>query len=134
MAQLVVDAVAYILERTDTVTTMRLQELAFYSRAQHLAQYGSSSSPKDFEAWRGESTAPEPYALHRGMFLTHPDKLVPDGSSALTDVKRTLVDSVCSALDDTTGIELNEQIYLGSLWLDAREELAPSVPSNMVIT
>ena len=31
MAQTIIDVATYILERTDTVTTMKLQKLAFYS-------------------------------------------------------------------------------------------------------
>ena len=33
MARSVVDVATYILERTDTITTMKLQKLAFYSQA-----------------------------------------------------------------------------------------------------
>lgn len=44
MAQTIIDVATYILERTGTVTTMKLQKLAFYSQAQHLAQYGAPSS------------------------------------------------------------------------------------------
>ena len=58
MAQTIIDVATYILERTGTVTTMKLQKLAFYSQAQHLAQYGSSLFPEDFEAWRGGPVVP----------------------------------------------------------------------------
>ena len=72
MAQTIIDVATYILERTDTVTTMKLQKLAFYSQAQHLAQYGSPLFPEAFQAWRGGPVAPELYALHRGKFLIRP--------------------------------------------------------------
>lgn len=134
MAQSIVDVATYILERTGTVTTMKLQKLAFYSQAQHLAQYGSSLFPEDFEAWRGGPVAPELYALHRGMFLIRPGELMSGDSSALTDAERALIDSVCSALGDMTGAELSERTHLESPWLNAREGLAPSDPSNAVIT
>lgn len=72
MARSVVDVATYILERTDTITTMKLQKLAFYSQAQHLAQYGVQLFPEDFQAWRGGPVVPELYALHRGKFLIRP--------------------------------------------------------------
>ena len=134
MAQSIVDVATYILERTGTVTTMKLQKLAFYSQAQHLAQYGSSLFPEDFEAWRGGPVAPELYALHRGMFLIRPGELVSGDSSALTDAERGLIDSVCSALGSLTGAELSERTHLESPWLHAREGLRPSAPSDAVIT
>ncbi len=134
MAQSIVDVATYILERTGTVTTMKLQKLAFYSQAQHLAQCGSSLFPEDFEAWRGGPVAPELYAMHRGMFLIRPGELVSGDSSALTDAERGLIDSVCAGLGGMTGAELSERTHMESPWLDARKGLAPSAPSNTVIT
>ena len=52
----------------------------------------------------------------------------------LTDAERALIDSVCSALGSLTGAELSERTRLESPWLNAREGLAPSDPSNAVIT
>ena len=53
MARSVVDVATYILERTDTITTMKLQKLAFYSQALHLVINGTPLFPEDFHAWRG---------------------------------------------------------------------------------
>ena len=134
MAQTIIDVATYILERTDTVTTMKLQKLAFYSQAQHLAQYGSPLFPEAFQAWRGGPVAPELYALHRGKFLIRPGELEGGDASTLTDPERVLVDSVCAAMGDLTGAELSERTHQESPWLDAREGLAPSAPSDAVIT
>ena len=116
------------------MTTMKLQKLAFYSQAQHLAQYGSSLFPEDFEAWRGGPVAPDLYALHRGMFLIRPGELVSGDSSALTHAERALIDSVCSALGSLTGAELSERTHVEDPWLQAREGLRASAPSDAVIT
>ena len=113
---------------------MKLQKLAFYSQAQHLAQYGSPLFPEAFQAWRGGPVAPELYALHRGKFLIRSGELVSGDSSALTDAERTLIDGVCSALGDMTGAELSERTHIEAPWLNAREGLSPSDPSNAVIT
>jgi hypothetical protein len=134
MAQTIIDVATYILERTDTVTTMKLQKLAFYSQAQHLAQYESPLFPEAFQAWRGGPVAPELYALHRGKFLIRPGELSSGDSSALTGAERDLIDGVCSALGGMTGAELSERTHLESPWLHAREGLAPSAPSDAVIT
>ena len=113
---------------------MKLQKLAFYAQVQHLVTTGAPLFPEDFQAWRGGPVVPELYALHRGMFLIRPGELVSGDSSALTDVERALIDSVCSALGDMTGAELSERTHLESPWLNAREGLSPSDPSNAVIT
>ena len=113
---------------------MKLQKLAFYAQVQHLVTTGAPLFPEDFQAWRGGPVVPELYALHRGMFLIRPGELVSGDSSALTDAERALIDCVCSALGSLTGAELSERTHLESPWLNAREGLAPSDPSNAVIT
>lgn len=134
MARSVVDVATYILERTDTITTMKLQKLAFYAQVQHLVTTGAPLFPEDFQAWRGGPVVPELYALHRGKFLIRPGELSSGDSSALTDAERGLIDRVCSALGGMTGAELSERTHLESPWLHAREGLAPSAPSDAVIT
>lgn len=134
MAQTIIDVATYILERTDTVTTMKLQKLAFYSQAQHLAQYGSPLFPEAFQAWRGGPVAPDLYALHRGKFLIRPGELSSGDSSALTDAERKLIDGVCSTLGGLTGAELSERTHVEAPWLQAREGLRASAPSDAVIT
>ncbi|MBF1076999.1 MAG: DUF4065 domain-containing protein, partial [Prevotellaceae bacterium] len=92
MARSVVDVATYILERTDTITTMKLQKLAFYSQALHLVNNGTPLFPEDFQAWRGGPVAPELYALHRGKFLIRPGELGNAGTSeGLTEEERTLI-------------------------------------------
>ena len=134
MARSVVDVATYILERTDTITTMKLQKLAFYSQAQHLAQYGVQLFPEDFQAWRGGPVAPELYALHRGKFLIRPGELEGGDSSTLTDHERSVIDNVCAAMGHATGAELSERTHRESPWLDARNGRKPSEPSDAVIT
>ena len=134
MARSVVDVATYILERTDTITTMKLQKLAFYSQAQHLAQYGVQLFPEDFQAWRGGPVVPELYALHRGKFLIRPGELEGGDSSTLTDHERSVIDNVCAAMGHATGAELSERTHRESPWLDARDGRKPSEPSDTVIT
>ena len=134
MARSVVDVATYILERTDTITTMKLQKFAFYSQAQHLAQYGVQLFPEDFQAWRGGPVVPELYALHRGKFLIRPGELEGGDSSTLTDHERSVIDNVCAAMGHATGAELSERTHRESPWLDARDGRKPSEPSDTVIT
>ena len=113
---------------------MKLQKLAFYSQAQHLAQYGTPLFTEAFQAWRGGPVALELYALHRGKFLIRPGELSSGDSSALTDAERRLIDGVCSRLGGMTGAELSERTHREDPWMHAREGLKPSAPSDAVIT
>ena len=135
MARSVVDVATYILERTDTITTMKLQKLAFYSQALHLVNNGTPLFPEDFQAWRGGPVTPELYTLHRGKFLIRPGELGNAGTSeGLTEEERTLIAAVCDAMSEATGADLSQRAHAESAWLDARKGLVPSVPSATVIT
>jgi len=113
MARSVVDVATYILERTDTITTMKLQKLAFYSQALHLVNNGTPLFPEDFQAWRGGPVAPELYALHRGKFLIRPGELGNAGTSeGLTEEERTLIAAVCGAMSEATGADLSQRVTM----------------------
>ena len=53
MAESITDVAAFILNRTGTITTMKLHKLAFYAQAEHLVKHqGAPLFPEDFYAWR----------------------------------------------------------------------------------
>ena len=64
MAQTIIDVATYILERTDTVTTMKLQKLAFYAQVQHLVTTGAPLFPEDFRRGGAARLYPNSSALH----------------------------------------------------------------------
>ena len=68
----IVDVADYILEKYGTMTTMKLQKLAFYSQARALVVNGMPLFDEDFEAWANGPVSPALYALHKGRFLVHP--------------------------------------------------------------
>ena len=65
----VVDVAAYILEDLGSVSTMKLQKLAFYSQAYYLAEHGATLFPEAFEAWANGPVAPDLFRRHRGEFV-----------------------------------------------------------------
>lgn len=59
MAQSITDVAAFILNRTGTITTMKLHKLAFYAQAEHLVKHqGAPLFPEDFYAWRSGPVCP----------------------------------------------------------------------------
>ena len=71
----IVDVADYILEKYGTMTTMKLQKLAFYSQARALVVNGMPLFDEDSEAWANGPVSPALYALHKGRFLVHPGDL-----------------------------------------------------------
>lgn len=109
----VVDVAAYILKRCGSMTTMKLQKLAFYSQAESLAHRGRPLFDEDFQAWRGGPVCRELYAQHRGKFLIREGELPVDGcEKVLSEEERQIVDAVCAVLASSTGNELSKRTML----------------------
>ena len=66
MAESITDVAAFILNRTGTITTMKLHKLAYYAQAAHIVAHGGTPLfPEDFYAWRSGPVAPLLFILHR---------------------------------------------------------------------
>lgn len=131
----IVDVAAHILAETGTVTTMKLQKLAYYAQAEHIVRTGRPLFPEDFRAWRGGPVAPELFALHARKFLIRPGEL--DGvlsEGALSTEEEALIAEVCGAFGTYSGAELSERTHSEAPWKNARGGLLPSEPSTAVIT
>ena len=127
MAQSITDVAAFILNRTGTITTMKLHKLAYYAQAAHIvAHNGAPLFPEDFYAWRGGPVAPRLFALHRNLLLIHPGELPQGDPDRLTDEDKNLIRHVCTSMGDITGAELGERVCSEDPWLHARGNLKPS--------
>ena len=97
MAQSITDVAAYILERTGTITTMQLHQLAFYAQTEHLVRHqGAPLFPEDFYAWRSGPVAPLLFILHRNKFIIRPGELPQGDPDRLSDDEKN--SSFASAL------------------------------------
>lgn len=130
----VIDVAVYILCRCGSMTTMKLQKLAFYSQAESLGRRGRPLFDEDFQAWRGGPVCLDLYAQHRGKFLIRDGELGKGhGAAALDADDRRLIDRVCDGLSSMTGNELSRRTHAERPWQEARGELPPSAPCNAII-
>lgn len=126
MAQSITDVAAFILNRTGTITTMKLHKLAYYAQAAHIVAHGGAPLfPEDFYAWRSGPVAPLLFILHRHKFLIRPGELPQGDPDRLTDEDKGLIMRVCTLMDNMTGAELSERVLSEDPWLDARCNLKP---------
>lgn len=129
------DVAAAILHERPTLTTMKLQKLAYYAQAVSLAERGIPLFDADFQAWRNCPVAPELFDLHRRMFIIHDGELRGDVDAArLTVEERRIVNRVCAALGNYTGNQLSERTHREAPWKDARGTLSPAERCHTVIT
>ena len=128
------DVAAYILENLGSVSTMKLQKLAFYSQAYYLVEFGAPLFPEKFEAWANGPVAPELFRKHRGEFVISRGFFGSMDGGALSAAEKAVVDHVLSCLKDWTGAQLSDLTHSEAPWREARAGLAPNARSNRPIT
>lgn len=134
MAQSITDVAAFILNRTGTITTMKLHKLAYYAQAAHIvALSGTPLFPEDFYAWRSGPVCPLLFILHRNKFLIRPGELPYGDPDRLTDEDKGLIMRVCTLMDNMTGAELSERVCAEDPWLHARGNKKAHDPGDTLI-
>lgn len=134
MAESITDVAAFILNRTGTVTTMKLHKLAYYAQAAHIvAHNGAPLFPEDFYTWRSGPVCPLLFILHRNEFLIRPGELPQSDPDRLSDEDKNLIILVCTLMGDMTGAELSERVCAEDPWLDARGNQKAYDPGDTLI-
>lgn len=134
MAQSITDVAAFILNRTGTITTMKLHKLAYYAQAVHIvAHNGAPLFPEDFYAWRSGPVCPLLFILHRNEFLIRPRELPQGDPDRLSDEEKNLIIRICALMGDMTGAELSERVCAEDPWLHARGNKKAFDPGNTLI-
>lgn len=127
------DVAAYILSTAGEMTAMKLQKLAYYSKAWHLVWEESAMFPQHFEAWANGPVSPVLYREHRGKFMIAPGEICGDPES-LSSGEKESIDSVVSFYRQFTATQLSELTHSEAPWKDARADSEPGDRSKEPIT
>ncbi|OTA26041.1 hypothetical protein B9G54_06180 [Alloscardovia macacae] len=129
------DVAAYVLERCDTMTTMKMQKLVFYSQAEFLTHYDYPLFAEDFQAWRGGPVCVELFQAHRHRFLIRPGELpLPENAQGLTTTEKEVINRVCDVLSLLSGNQLSERTHAEDPWKNMRVGLEPRQNSDRIIS
>lgn len=112
------DVAAYILEKSGSMTAMKLQKLCYYSQAWHLVWEDKPLFEDQIEAWANGPVAPVLYRAHRGKFGLQPGEINGDPDS-LTPGEAGSVDAVLSFYGDMSAQHLSDQTHSERPWIDA---------------
>jgi len=125
------DVAAYILSKTDGLSTMKLQKLVYYSQAWHLVWDEVPLFEEPIQAWQNGPVIRSLYDRHRGQFSV---TKWPDGNAKnLTKSERGTVDAVLKAYGKYTGQQLSDLSHKEGPWLQARGDTPTDWGSNVVI-
>ena len=126
------DVCAYILAKTGTITTMKLQKLLYYSQAWSLVWDESPLFAEPIEAWANGPVVREVYEGHRGEFSV---ATWPSGDAAkLSKDQRDTVDAVVKFYADKSAQYLSDLTHAEPPWKDARQGMAPGERGSTAIT
>ncbi|MGN6216325.1 MAG: Panacea domain-containing protein [Solirubrobacterales bacterium] len=118
------DVASYILHKTGSISTWKLQKLAYYSQAWNLVWEEKPLFDAQIQAWSNGPVVPELYKVHRGKYSIG---RWPKGSGArLTDSEKEVVDAVLSGYGQLTGHQLSVLTHSEDPWKEARAGLRPT--------
>ncbi len=127
----VFDVAAYILKKMDTMTTMKLQKLVYYSQAWSLVWDEKRLFEEDIEAWANGPVVRELFDYHRGMYEISE---IPIGNPRLLDqIQRDTVDAVLEYYGNRPAQWLIDLSHMEVPWVHARKGLPPLERGNRVI-
>lgn len=126
------DVAAYILRECGPMSTMKLQKLAYYSQAWHLAWVEEPLFDARIEAWALGPVVRELYAAHRGRFSL--DSWPRGNADNLSKVETGTIDAVLGSYAQLDGRKLSYLTHSEGPWRDARRGLAPTALSTEEIT
>lgn len=129
----VLDVAVYILEKTGTITTMKLQKLAYYSQAWSLVWDEKPLFEAPIKAWVDGPVIPALYAAHRGKFTLSPGELAGGSSQALSANDCDVIDRVLAYYGTMTGQQLSQLSHNEYPWQEAREGLGANERGDRVI-
>ncbi|MDE0638377.1 MAG: DUF4065 domain-containing protein [Candidatus Poribacteria bacterium] len=115
----------------DTMTTMKLQKLVYYSQAWSLVWDEKPLFEENIEAWANGPVVRELFDYHRGMYEISE---IPIGNPRLLDqTQRDTVDAVLEYYGNRPAQWLIDLSHMEDPWIHARKGLPPLERGNRVI-
>jgi uncharacterized phage-associated protein len=122
------DVAAAILQKTGSITSMKLQKLIYYTQAWHLARVGERLFEDRIEAWRQGPVTPAIQKKHRKKYTV---TNWPTGDARqLQTHERATVDWVLDKYSHLSGESLSRITHLELPWRSTRQLLSDDQPST----
>jgi uncharacterized phage-associated protein len=128
----VYDVAQYILSKTGSISTWKLQKLVYYSQAWHAVWDDETLFDGRIEAWANGPVSPALYEHHRGRFTV--DQVVLGKPENLTKDERESIDAVVDYYGKLNGQQLSDMTHSEQPWQKAREGYSPNERGNAETT
>ena len=127
----VFDVAAYILKKMDTLTTMKLQKLVYYSQAWSLVWDEKPLFEEKIEAWANGPVVRNLFDYHRGMYEI--SEMAIGNPRLLDQNQQETVDAVLEYYGHRSSQWLIDLSHMEDPWIHARRGLPPLERGNRVI-
>ena len=129
----VFDAAKYILEKSGTMSTMKLQKLCYYSQAWSLVWDDTPLFNEDFQAWANGPVCPELFYKIQGRYSVNSwDET--GGEENLTDNQKDTINRVLEHYGKHDAQWLSQLTHMEDPWIKARTGVPSGAGCNNVIS
>lgn len=126
------DVARYILEKTGTITTMKLQKLLYYCQAWSLVWDEKPLFKENIEAWANGPVIREIYNNHKGRFKVSSWEL---GSvSKINQTQKETIDGVLDFYGQRSSQWLSDLTHNEAPWQEARKGLSDEERGSNIIS
>lgn len=129
----VFDTATYILERSGTMSTMKLQKLCYYAQAWSLVWDDFPLFEEDFQAWANGPVCPELFFKTKGKFSVNASDET-GGTGDLSDNQKDTIDKVLDYYGVHDAQWLSQLTHLEDPWNWARQGVPSGKGCSNVIT
>jgi uncharacterized phage-associated protein len=129
----VLDVAAYILKKSGSMTTWKLQKLVYYSQAWTLAWDDKPLFSQEIQAWADGPVCPYLYEEHRGKYTINREGIA--GSlKNLDSEQKSNIDLVLDAYAEKSGLYLSQLTHQENPWKEARKGLKSDERGSKIIS
>ncbi len=129
----VFDVVKYMLNKSGSMTAMKLQKLAYYCQAWSLVWDEKSLFDEEIQAWANGPVCPVLFAAHKGHYSV--DASFFNGNEQnLTKTQKETIDAVLRDYGDKSSQWLSDLTHMEDPWKNARENCLDGERCEKVIT
>nr|WP_288641656.1 type II toxin-antitoxin system antitoxin SocA domain-containing protein [uncultured Anaerobutyricum sp.] len=129
----VFDTAKYILEKTGTMSTMKLQKLCYYSQAWSLVWDDAPLFEEEFQAWANGPVCSELFYKTKGKYSVNAED-ENGGENNLSDNQKDTIDKVVEYYGKHNAQWLSQLTHMEDPWIKAREGMPLGAGCDNIIT
>lgn len=127
------DVAKYVLQKTNNITTKKLEKLVYYCQAWTLGWFKEELFPQEFQAWAYGPVCPSLFYHHRGNYIANPMMFSRIGEHEFSFSEKMMIDLVLKVYGDKDADFLSNLTHLEPPWNKARKGLSEEEKSNRII-